>query len=69
MNQEQTNRNVGGSPGNITINILVNHILDQTTKPELEQYFYATLFTLETKILLKEIKLDFSRHFWAPQGD
>ena len=68
MNQEQTNRNVGVSHGNITIKIVVNNIMDQTTKPELEHYFYATLFTPETKILVKAIKKGFLKTFPDPTG-
>ena len=39
--------------------IAENKILAQKTKPELAQYFHATLFILTTTSLLREIKLGF----------
>ena len=39
--------------------MVVNNILDQTTKPELVQYFHAALFIATTTSFLKKINMDF----------
>ena len=46
---------MGSYPGNTTIKLVVNIILDETTKPELAQYLHAALFSPKTISLLKAI--------------
>ena len=41
------------------LNVLVNNILAQITKPELAQYFHATLFIPTTTSLLGAIRMGF----------
>ena len=57
--QEQTNKNLGSSPGDTTKKIVVNNILSQTNKLEMAQYLHDTFFSPKRTILLKETKLGF----------
>ena len=53
------NRNSVSYPGDTIIIIVANHILSQTTKPELAQYFHAIIFSPKIRRLIKAIKTGF----------